>query len=85
MDGQRLLEKLRELCDFVETELKAKEGEEERDRGYLGYANNWGTEPKVVVECKEAGHRTESLSRGQCDTEYRCPTCGYWFRVDSSD
>jgi hypothetical protein len=57
----------------------------------LGYANGWGKNaPKEVIDCeidtkKNGQHKWEVVNAGRCVTKYTCLTCGYTYKVDSSD
>ena len=55
----------------------------------LGYANGWQDTPEIVKkrELRDAGekHQIWSRNEGRCLNAYGCETCGYEYRVDSSD
>ncbi len=55
----------------------------------LGWANGWTGTPRIVLQCRAAGHKRQSrnldLTHHGRDTEYRCDICGYVYHVDSSD
>lgn len=54
-----------------------------------GYANGWKEVPGIIKECREkrkdTHHDTFSNNIGRCLNEYGCRTCGYVYKVDSSD
>jgi FMN phosphatase YigB (HAD superfamily) len=55
-----------------------------------GYANSWKEVPGIIKECREKRkeglvHDFYSNDVGRCLTEYGCRTCGYVYKVDSSD
>lgn len=56
----------------------------------LGYANGWVETPEIIEKCRESRdrgekHETWSRNDGRCLNSYGCKTCGYEYKVDSSD
>jgi hypothetical protein len=70
--------------------VRARTIREERVMKDLGYANGWTETPEEVKKCRDGHNKGEehagySKTIGRCLTEYRCSTCGYSYKVDSSD
>lgn len=56
----------------------------------LGWMNGWNLTPSAVTECAamrktDRSHVLEFAQAGRCASRVTCRTCGYTYRVDSSD
>lgn len=56
----------------------------------LDWANGWTNTPEIVKKCidaRDSGEKHDLGGRtiGRCTNECWCNTCGYIYRVDSSD
>lgn len=56
----------------------------------LGWANGWGKTPDIVKDCRDSrekgeDHDMQGHSGGRCVSVTTCNTCGYTYRIDSSD
>ena len=55
---------------------------------YLGWMNDWkhpvDERYKQIEDCRKLGHKTIDESNGRGYNKTTCPTCGYYYEVDSS-
>jgi len=54
----------------------------------LGFANGWSEynyDHPTTKACRKLGHKQEGVTIGNCLMQYKCTTCKYVYKVDSSD